>query len=109
MATAKIEINQVRETNNYYYTPKKDLRMLANFLAKFLKGCSFNLIQDEKGNLVIRAIGIMCHESTTFKLKDHETEKVVDVVKSKEFDQNLVYKKFTMKFMVHEQNSVDED
>jgi hypothetical protein len=99
---AAITINQVSKYNNNYYTPKMDLRVLANFLATQLKAYRIDAIQDTKGNLKIDAVYHAVNASQnlhqTFELKDHETEAVVDVIKSKEFPPELVMKKFTLKF-----------
>jgi hypothetical protein len=96
-----------RYLNNYYST-ESEIKVLLKFIKSQYKSAQIKAERDTKGNLVIWKQGEVEFDPETetytitevkWKLKDCDAKNVIDVIKSKKYDQKDIWKKFNFKFL----------
>jgi len=96
-------------SNNYYTTDAEINKILVKFIKSHYKNAQVKGERDSKGNLTLWKQGEVEFDPETetytitevkWKLTDVDVENVIEVIRSKKFPSDSIWKKFNLKFKV---------
>jgi len=102
-------IAQTTTYANYYYSTDSEINILVKFIKSHYKNAQVKGERDSKGNLTLWKQGEVEFDPETetytitevkWRLTDVDVENVIEVIRSKKFPSDSIWKKFNLKFKV---------